>query len=526
MKYILPFLIAAIACTAGFAQNGIDDILDRLDKELKLKTEYDSRKQSHIDSLLNVLHGTTADGIESCNLMCRVGKEYETFISDSAFTYYSRAEAVAAKLKNDTLAAKARLGKIKVLSIMGFFHEAMAGLDSIEQKGIPASLKEAWLDCGRQLYSYIEAYMLQGNSSNINGYLEKYITRQNYYRSEQLKLLHHDTLRYKQFLAEQYYINGETAKSKKLLNEIIENNAPDNNVYARAAANMAIIKEQEGHPEDAARYYALSAIADIKTSVKETSSLQKLAFYLYENGDINHAYTYITASLEDAVFCNARLRTTEISNISPLIDNAYKVRLNKKHKLLMFVSLVSTLLAIGFVGACFFLLRQMRKLDATRKQLKEANSIKEEYIGHFLDLCSIYMDRLDNFCKTVTRKITAGQVEDLVKMTKSTKFAEEQHKQFYENFDGAFLHIYPTFIEDFNKLLQPDEQIIVKDPGKLTTELRIFAFLRMGVDDANKIASFLHYSVNTIYTYRNKVKNKAIDREHFEENVMKIGLIS
>ena len=307
---------------------------------------------------------------------------------------------------------------------------------------------------------------------------------------------------------------------------IIDSSQPDNNIYARAAANLALIRINEDNPDDAARYFALSAIADIRTSTKENTSLQQLAVYLYDIGDINHAYHYITASLADAVFCNARLRTTEISNITPLIDEAYKVQLRQKHKSLMVAALISTLLAIGFVGACIFLLKQMRKLNATRRQLNDANSIKDEYIGHFLDLCSIYMDRLDNFCKTVTRKITAGQVEDLVKMAKSPKFAEEQHKQFYENFDEAFLHIYPTFIEDFNKLLQPDEQIVVKAPGRLTTELRIFAFLRMGVDDANKIAGFLHYSVNTIYAYRNKVRNKAIDREHFEENIMKIGSIS
>ena len=168
----------------------------------------------------------------------------------------------------------------------------------------------------------------------------------------------------------------------------------------------------------------------------------------------------------------------------------------------------------------------MKKVKTTRQHLKEANSIKEEYIGHFLDLCSIYMDRLDNFCKIVTRKITAGQIDELVQMAKSSKFAENQHKQFYDNFDGTFLHIYPNFIEEFNNLLLPEERIVIKEAGHLNTELRIFAFLRMGVEDSTKIANFLHYSVNTIYTYRNKMKNKAIDREHFEENVMKIGSIS
>ena len=210
----------------------------------------------------------------------------------------------------------------------------------------------------------------------------------------------------------------------------------------------------------------------------------------------------------------------------PLVDGAYKVKLDEQRRTLIITTIVVSLLSIGMIVAILMILKQMRRLHQVRLHLKEANSIKDEYIGHFLELCSIYMDRLDNFCKVVIRKITAGQAEELVKMTKSSKFAEDQHKMFYENFDGAFLHIYPTFIDEFNALLQPEERIEVKEQGKLTTELRIFALLRMGVDDSAKVARFLHYSVNTIYAYRNKVKNKAVDRENFEENVMKIGTIN
>ena len=526
MKFISITLLISISCIFAQAQaETLKQILNRLDNELKIKDIYDNQKQSHIDSICSQLPTLHDDRKALCMEYCKIAKEYETFISDSALAYYDRAAIIAKELHDTTPAIQAGLGRIKVMSIMGFFHEAMTELNSIEQKGIPDALREEWLDCGRQLYSYIEAYTIQGNSQNMNPYLDMYIANQNRYRTEQLKLLPENSPRHKLFLAEQYYIDGNYKQSKNILNEIISSSNPDNNIYARATANMAVIRENEDNMDDAARYFAMSAIAAIRTSVKETTSLQKLALHLYKTGDIDHAYAYISASLADAVFCNARLRTAGISNITPLIDGAYKVQLNRKHKLLMFTALISTLLAIAFVGACIFLLKQMRKLNATRQQLKQANSIKEEYIGHFLDLCSIYMDRLDNFCKTVTRKITAGQTEELIKMAKSSKFAEEQHKQFYENFDGAFLHIYPTFIDDFNKLLQPGEQITVKDPGKLTTELRIFAFLRMGVDDANKIAGFLHYSVNTIYAYRNKVKNKAIDREHFEENIMKIGTV-
>lgn len=286
---------------------------------------------------------------------------------------------------------------------------------------------------------------------------------------------------------------------------------------------MASIQKSEGNFDVAAYYMALAAISDIKCSVKETMAIQELAIHLYNTGDIKHAYSYISSSLADAVFCNARLRTAEVSKIIPLIDGAYKKELDGKRKTLIFTNALIGIMAIGLIIIIIIVVRQINKIKLARQELKKANSIKEEYIGHFLDICSIYMERLENFSKIVTRKITAGQVDDLLKMAKSNKFTEGQHKQFYDIFDATFLHIYPTFIHDFNNLLLPEEQIIVKEAGHLTTELRIYAFLRMGVEDSNKIASFLNYSVNTIYTYRNKVKNKAKNRETFEADVMKIA---
>ena len=142
--------------------------------------------------------------------------------------------------------------------------------------------------------------------------------------------------------------------------------------------------------------------------------------------------------------------------------------------------------------------------------MRQANHIKEEYIGHFLNLCSLYIEKLDNFRRTVNRKITAGQTEELLKLTKSSQFAGMEQKEFYANFDNAFLHLYPDFVTEFNRLLQPEER---------------FAIIRLGIDDSSKIANFLHYSINTIYTYRNKVKNRAINRENFEEEIMKIGVL-
>lgn len=520
LKIAIFSLIATCCTVAAKAQNHISNTeLNLIDTELRNVPAYDRAKTARIDSLrLLCANERTHDA--QVRLCMDIAREYSTFISDSALLYYSRAEAMAHSCRDSLSLTAARLGRIKVLGVLGLFKEGVDELTEVESYGVPPSLRTEYLDTGRQLYSYMAAFAESGT------FFDQYSLMLNFYRNEQIRSLPKNSPLYNEFLAEHYYAQGLTDRAKNLFDEIIKTVPETDNVYARAAANMAIIKHAEGIEDEAAYYLALSAISDIKSSVKENTALQKLALYLYLQGDIDHAYQYISASLADAVFCNARLRTNEVSRLMPLIDGAYKVQLDAKQHNLMIAVIIVSLLSVGMIVAIVMILKQMRRLHQVRLHLRNANSIKDEYIGHFLELCSIYMDRLDNFCKVVVRKINAGQAEELVKLTKSSKFAEDQHKLFYENFDSAFLHIYPTFIDEFNALLQPAERIEVKEPGKLTTELRIFAFLRMGVDDSAKVARFLHYSVNTIYAYRNKVKNKAIDRANFEADVMKIGTIS
>lgn len=521
-KYILFLITLGFSVSIGVAQNKLtSQDLSILDNEIKKKHIYDKAKYERIATLTNNANSSAEFSNERYQAFIDLAKEYETFISDSALSYFNQALRIAKELDDSSKIVLAKVGRIKVLAILGYFKEGITELDEIEAYGVPEEIKAEWLDTGRQLYAYMTTYVYDNNEL-----LEKYLKLLNYYRDLQLEILEKDSPEHKLFLAEHYVVNGQMSKAKLLFGELIDEVPNSSNIYARAAHNMSSIKKYEGQEDVAAYYLALSAISDIKCSVKETMSIQDLAIYLYNKGDITHAYSYISSSLADAVFCNARLRTAEVSKIIPLIDGAYKEQLDKQRETLVFTNLLVGILSVGLIIIIVVVLRQMEKVKTARQQLKEANSIKEEYIGHFLDICSIYMDRLDNFSKLVTRKITAGQVEELLKMAKSNKFTEGQHQQFYDNFDATFLHIYPTFIEEFNKLLLPEEQIIIKEPGHLTTELRIFAFLRMGIEDSNKIAGFLNYSINTIYTYRNKIKNKAKNRETFEKDVVKIGSFS
>ena len=251
-------------------------------------------------------------------------------------------------------------------------------------------------------------------------------------------------------------------------------------------------------------------------------SIQELSAKLLKTGDIKRAYSYSIIAQENAVECKARMRMAQVAEVMSIIEEAHSAEIKGQNRLINIVIISIIVLALILVFALIYLYRDTKRLNKMRNNLKIANATKEVYISQFLSLCSIYMDKLNQFSNIVNRKISAGKIDDLYKITKSGKLIEEQSKEFYEVFDNAFLNIYPTFIENVNELLQPDQQITLKDEEKLNTELRILALMRLGIDDSSRIAQMLNYSINTIYTYRNKLKNKAVDRDNFEKNILKI----
>lgn len=466
------------------AGKGTDTILVRLDKVLGQQQIYMKQKEGRIDSLKRLLARPSLTLQQKFRLNKRLGTEYELFVSDSAMAYFDRSLSIADSLHNVSWVDEIRLCQVSVLSVSGMYKEAWDRLHGINRTTLPDSLLPAFYNCGRQLNSFLASY------SHDSAYVAKYAALQNKYRDSLLTVLSPALPEYRLYEAERFVATRQYMQAKKIFQELVHSQPEESNVFARAAFSLAQLYRDEGRPEEYEKYLILSTISDIKASVKENAALPSLAFVLYGQGDITRAYHYIKRSLEDAIFCNARLRTIEISGMLPVIDAAYKLQ-----------------------------------ISVARRHLRQANHIKEEYIGHFLNLCSLYIEKLDNFRRTVNRKITAGQTEELLKLTKSSQFAGMEQKEFYANFDNAFLHLYPDFVTEFNRLLQPEERFIMKPGELLNTELRIFAIIRLGIDDSSKIANFLHYSINTIYTYRNKVKNRAINRENFEEEIMKIGVL-
>ena len=165
------------------------------------------------------------------------------------------------------------------------------------------------------------------------------------------------------------------------------------------------------------------------------------------------------------------------------------------------------------------------ELHEKNTQLTDSNIIKEQYIARFFDLCSMYIDKLEDYRKSLNKLAQNRQIDELYKQLKSTSMMENELDELYKNFDAIFLNLYPTFVADFNALLVEDERIVLKSEDLLNKELRIYALLRLGITDSVKIASFLRCSLSTVYNYRTKARNKAaISREDFEKMVMRIGV--
>lgn len=509
LSTILLFSLSAVA-----VPQTLDEMLELLDEAVTVNEAYISQRFSRIDSLKQELHKDPS----AIKLYATIGNDLKGVAVDSALCFYDLGIANAIMCNDNVTRQYLEIQRASTLPIMGITKESIELFDAIEKEDLYPQNRATFYENGNRLFFYISSTYPEKSLKM------QYAMRGLQYTDSLLTILPKHSPEYKLYNAQANYIRGERAIAIALLDEIIDSIAVDNNLYARAASMRASCDENHNH--DSFLYYlTLSAYSDVIAGTREGTSLQRLGVALYDQGDISRAYKYLLHSLDNAVKSGARIRATESSQAMPYIAQSFHQQDKRK---MVWLWVLITLLSIALIGIVTFIiyLRQEKdKLEILRLRLTKANHAKETYMSQFLSLCSIYMERLEEFNKYVGRKITAGQIEDLHKQIKSGKIIQEQSDLFYTIFDNAFTHIYPTFVSDVNSLLQYDKKISLSDNQKLNTELRILAFLRLGINDSSQIARFLGLSLNTIYTYRNKMKNRAINRETFEEEVISIGRI-
>ena len=543
MKRILIIPICIFLPIFLFGADNMDFLLRKLDKTVDNSQMYSNRKEEKLNRLRKQFHNASSDN-QKYEICGQLFNEYNSYKSDSALKYVREELKIAGKLNDIHKLNNSRLNMAFIMAIMGMYKESLDILQSINKNKV-ADLKVRYFVVYKFIYDNMADYAVEEERINYDS----------------LRIAYRDSIL---VLANPLSIDYVIAKSNKLRDnqhykealQILLSNYSQYNSDIRKKANIefniSYIYKIQGEREREKYWLIISAINDIESTNKEYISLRSLAFIFYNDGNIDLAFKYIKRSMDDALFCNARLRTFEISQMLPIIDKAYQTKLETRQKQL-FVSLMSiSMLSLFLVIAIFYVYRQMKKLSIARKglslaneQLKnlieelsvtniqikranksllEANNIKEKYIGQYMDQCSVYIDKLDNYRRLLNKTATAGKIDELVRAIKSKQFIEEELVKFYTNFDNTFLQLFPSFVKDFTALQADDEYVHLKQGQLLNTELRIYALMRLGIDDGVKISQFLHCSISTIYNYRTKIRNKAIGlREEFEYRVLQIG---
>ena len=548
MKNIIIFLCLCTICMCRLHaadSSRADSLLLKLDQAIKERPIYMEQKELKLVELKRQLHRQIPDE-ERFAILGTLLDEYRSFNTDSALHMAEEREQIAIRLGNREYIDNARMNKADVLGMTGMYKEVMDLMRNIHIDRLPVDIHPYYYHIYRTVYGLMADYA-------VTAYEKKLYTELTDKYRDSLLLVNKDNLLIHTLIqSDQYNVRNEYDKAIRLLTDYLALQKDYEHDVAICAYTLSESYRLKGDKEKEKEYLIVSAMADMKTAVREYISLRKLAVLLYQVGDIERAYSYVKICMEDAAACNARLRKLEILEIFPIINDAYQQKTEKQQEQMKWALVSISLLSLFLLLAIFYVYKQMKKVAAARRevidankrlkelndelhlsnaQLKEANHsiaensyLKEEYIGRYMDQCSVYLEKMDNYRRSLGKIAATGNVEELYKNIKSSKFIEGELKEFYTNFDNTFLQLFPTFVEDFNALLADDEQISLKAGERMNTELRIFALIRLGITDSVKIAQFLRYSVTTIYNYRTKVRNKAAgDRDLLEQEVMTIG---
>ncbi len=516
----------------------------RLDSLIVAQPQIVAAKEARLTQLKSDLGKETSAPARYAALK-RLYEEYSAYQYDSAYAYVSQCLRLAESIGDESLINESRLNLAHILSPACLMDKARQTLNQIDTTRLSADQLVVYHRTLTDLLIYQAEYM-QGTQ-----YAEEYVQQLVQVRRGAIAInVPHDDINYQITQAECFSDDNQPQRAIELLSKLMDNYHSGERMYSIITSTMSFYYSQLGDKEHQMEYLIKSAESDLEGCIRENTSLRAIADRLFDEGDIDRAYRYMRVAVDDANFYGTRLRNIQASRIVPKILSAYQTKQEQGHRKMMWllgIISVIALLLVGGVIAIYQLLKRYRRLNEQKKaineelrhvnaqlgetveELHEANGmlqereqLKEQYIARFLALSSRFIDRGEEQRKALYRLYRDRKTEDLVRELKSTNFGNENARLFYENFDNAFLNIYPTFVDEVNKLLQEDGKIEVKQGKRLTTESRVLALIRIGITDNQSIAAILRASLTTIYTYRSKLKARAINKDDFEAQVKAI----
>ena len=527
--------------------------LEKLDSLIVNRSIIANQKEQHLSELRDVLF-TTNDSKEKLRLMEQLYQEYLAYRYDSAMVYARRGMDLAKSIGDQDQYTLSLMHCALLDARGGFYNESESILKTIIPDEMNDNLKYEYYITSYWLALYSREFAADEKDKSaydetIKESLQKAIS---YDKTDSINHL---------YLMAEYanYIEDDSQKAFNYYNEVVEKAPVRSKLYASAAFMLSRKYLDMGEYDMYEYWLTNAAISDLSTPLKENLALQELAMYLFEKDhhNVERATQYIYCSMEDAQFFNNRLRLIDLSHRFPVILTAYTDRIKSQRNDIFYGMIGLVLLTIAVLCSQWYIRKQNKKLQLNREQLElshqqlhdehetvkqknallerqgeklsalneqllDTNRKREGLAKIYIDLCAKYIDKLKKYQTLVKRKIKANQVSELLTTMQSERISEEDAATFMNKFDKAFLDLYPTFVSELNTLLQPDGQIILKRPNTLTNELRIYALIRLGVKESYEIADLLFFSPQTIYNYRSAVKNRALNKETFEDEVKKL----
>lgn len=534
-RYIAIIILFIATATSSMADtNG--ELIQRIDSIIDNITQIYGKKQARIDFYKSMAHKSQKPET-LLSAYDKLYDEYFVFQFDSAMVYADKAITLADRIGDKFHHDKCRIEKASLLGVGGLYGEAVALLDEIDSTHLDNKLRFDYTIAYYFIYTYWADYC------HDYYYSPRYHERANNYLKQAVTMLR-PTDSYYNFFWGEYFIYVER-NDKRALEHYFKtlSTAPvESRWYAMASYAIANNYSANNNNNKYEEYMLRACISDLLNCTRENLAMQDLAMYLFKKGDDNIllAERYINFAMDDAKNYNNRLRIIEISQKLPVIVSTYREKLSSQNNIMRFALFGVSIIFAFVVVLLYFYSRQNQLLARQRHELSESNNLlsslndklntlnsrlldtnsrRERLAKLYIDLCAKYIDRLSKFETLVKRKIKVGQVNDLLNTASSSRLSEEDAATFMNSFDTAFLDLYPSFVDEFNALLRTDEQIVPSHKGRLTTELRIYALIRLGVKESSEIAALLFYTPRTIYNYRSTIKSRAINRETFECDV-------
>lgn len=546
MKRSLLYILFLLLPTTLSAGSKTQQLRQKLDNLLEQRNALIDNKNKDINRLKKNLT-TSENTLKRLQTYEQLFEEYYVFQFDSAMTYLNKGIKLAKETQNTYYYNSNTISKAELLSIGGLYNEAIHEIEQVDT---------TVLDKAQHFEYYFSLFRIHtywADFCNDKTYTPTHRLKAQEYLKKAMPFCDETDKTYEYYLGEYAVFvlnNPQTARAHYI--KAIKQLPQNSRFYAMSCFALSGSYGNEGNTEKQEEFLLLSSIADIENCTMENFALQNLAMYIFEHNkdELDLAQQYIQTALEDAHFYNNRLRIIEISSKLPVIVRSYQQTLNQRNKVQMTAIIVISLLLLFLLSAVFYIVKQTKRLSLQQQELQknnnqlselnrqqkelntqlhglnallvDTNRKRERLAKLYIDLCAKYIARLKKQQTLVKRKIKANQITELLSQLSSERLSEEDAATFLSRFDKAFLDLYPDFTEELNSLLLPEGQIQNKSTDELTTEQRIMALIRLGVKESAEIADLLFYSPQTIYNYRSVLKGKAINKETFEEEVMKL----